>query len=134
MIFYLAADQEGYRHLLTRKDEAAKMDPDFKTLDIEPNKEAMQTALQELLTAADEALRALAQASITVETKPAAPTPTIPMAPTEKDAVYPEKKKKTDEIIDWILDEASVHHVEQILSALGCRIGEIAAKDQGKPL
>lgn len=57
MIFYLATDQEGYRHLLTRKDEAAKLDPDYKSLDIEPNKEAMQIALQELLTEADEARR-----------------------------------------------------------------------------
>jgi hypothetical protein len=53
MIFYLAADSNGFRQLLTRQDEAKKLDPNFQTLDIAPNKDAMQIALQELLTEAD---------------------------------------------------------------------------------
>lgn len=133
MIFYLAVDSQGFRQLLTRKDEAGRLDPDYKTLDIEPNKDAMQIALQELLTEADKLQQIVDQVpkgTATVQV----PKPSIPLAPKEKDAVYPEKRRTTDQIIDWIFDEAPVHQVSEILSALGSRLAEIAAKDQGRSL
>lgn len=55
MIFYLARDEQGYRHLLTREVDAKKMDKEYTQLDIATDKPTLQAALQELLTEADEA-------------------------------------------------------------------------------
>jgi hypothetical protein len=64
MIFYLARTQKGTRLLYTRKDEAAKVDKDYQTLDIAPTKEAMMEAIQELLTDADIAKQLLEEAGV----------------------------------------------------------------------
>lgn len=67
--FYLATDQEGYRHLLTVATEASKLDPNMKPLEIGSDKTSIQKAVQELLTQADTArMQAAQQVTIEVDT------------------------------------------------------------------
>lgn len=60
------------------------------------------------------------------ETAPERATNVIPLSPEKRDAAEPATARTASEIVDFILDEAAVHHVENILAALGGRIGELA--------
>ena len=49
----------------------------------------------------------------------------VPLRPADFDSANPDKAARADEIVAFILDEAAVHHVENIMAALGTRVGEL---------
>lgn len=130
--FYLATDSNGYRHLLTVGTEATKMDPDAKSIEIGSDKTSIQTAMQELLTEADNArLAALVEVN----------TSDIPEASEEffqkAKLVEPTKSDRRDvfeatDIEDFILNRALPTQVANIMQCLGTRFGEFISEKAGE--
>jgi hypothetical protein len=135
MIFYIATDQDGKKHVLTVATEAKAIDKDFLEIDQPNDKAALKHLLQESFDAVyrlQGIINSLKHdAAINDTPAPSAePTPVaaLPEPPQQVPAVPVQSSWTATQIEDFILNDATVAQVENIYSCLGNRFAELAKK------
>jgi hypothetical protein len=153
MIFYIATDKDGRKHVLTVHGEALKIDKHCVEVDQPNDKKSLQTLIQDSY---DEIFKLQTTISLletgsvatavgsdgsqeqvpdTASESPASRQAEPSVRPTYMDSYNEarmterQNQPKTDEIIDFIFDKASTNQVATILSAIGTRFSELSKEN-----
>lgn len=133
MKFYLCHTPEGRKRLLTRQDEAKKLDPTAEQIEIPVDQAGLKQAFEELF-----------DQIYTLENQcpdEAAFDEGVNRTVMGKDADWIKDTKSRDTsplvtqqaVEEWILNEASVSQVEAMFSRMGTRFAELKNQLKGQP-
>lgn len=121
MKFYLCHTPEGRKRLITRQDEAKKLDKTAELIDIPVDQAGIKAGYEELF----DRIYDLEQSAKDL-------LPPEAMSDMTKALVKPQTIKEqlatptVRSVTDWILDEATTAQLEQVFGCIGTRFSELS--------